>query len=299
MKQASAGLISFLNGLGPTAQPLIADLLTIVQQDGTITRLTSAALNVQSKSLAISFSDSTVYTFLAGGVTFSRTRVSTKVGLEVGDMRLTLAIPPTATLEGVPWPQAVDQGALDAAVITLERAFMATWGVTTAGTEIIFKGYTGEAKVSRSTIDLQVRAGIAILANQMPRRLWQPACLHVLYDAGCALVKASFTVTGAVAAGSTVSVVHTGLTQADHYFELGVITFTSGVNVGLSRRVYQSLNASGAVSVVPPLPAAPATSDTFSIYPGCDKTQQTCVNKFANLAHFAGVPYVPVAEAAV
>ena len=304
MKYASAGLISFLNGLGPRSQPLIADLLTIRQQSGTVTRITSAAVNVKSTSLESAtlnvtpvVLDATVYTFLAGGVTFTRSKVTTKVGLESADMRITLAIPVGATLEGVPWPQAVDQGALDGATITLERAFMATWGNTSVGTTLTFKGYTGECAASRSTIDLQVKAGVAILANPMPRRLFQPGCTHVFCDTGCTLSLATFTVTNAATAGSTASVINSTLSQADHYFELGQIKFTSGVLNGLKRRVYGFANASGAITVGPAFPAAPSIGDTFSIFPGCDKTQQTCTNKYANLTHFAGFPHIPVAEA--
>ncbi len=294
MKHASSGLIAFLNGLGPTSQPLIADLLTIVQQNGTITRLTSAAMDVASTSLAISFSDANVYTFKGGdggaNVTFTRSRVLTKIGLEVADMTLTLACPTAATLGGLPWPQAVAQGALDAAQITLERAYMPTWGNTSAGTLIIFKGYTGDARPSRNTVELQVKAGLTILANPMPRRVWQPGCLHMLYDTGCALSKASFTITGTAGSGSTASLIKSTFgSAADHYWELGEITFTSGVLNGLQRTVNSYLAASG-VGVVPAFPAAPALGDGFSIYPGCDKTQQTCVNKFNNLVHFAGFP---------
>jgi uncharacterized phage protein (TIGR02218 family) len=299
MKHASSGLIAYLNGLGPRSAPLMADLLTIIQQNGNTTRLTSAPVNVVSTSFAISFSDATLYTFVAGGVTFTRSRVTTKVGLEVADLRLTLAIPPGATLQGVPWPQAVREGALDGAQFTLERVYMQSWGDTSLGTQIVFKGYTGEVPASRSTIDIQVKAGVAVLSNQMPRRLWQPGCLHVLYDGGCTLLKSAFTTGGAVAAGSTLSAIATTLTQPDHYFELGQITFTSGALAGVERTVKGYITASGVVTVAPPLPALPGIGDTFTIFPGCDKTQQTCTNKFANAAHFAGFPYVPVAEAAL
>ncbi len=297
MKHASSALIAFLNGLGPRQQPLIADLLTIVQQNGNTTRFTSAPVDVASTSFAISFTDATVYVFPASGITFTRSRGATKVGLEVADMRLTLAIPAGALLQGIPWQQAANEGAFDHATITLERAFMPTWGDTSAGTEVIFKGFPGEINTSRNTIDVQLKAGIAVLGNQMPRRLWQPSCQHVLYDAGCTLLKSAFTVSGAVLSGSTVSLVKTNLTQIDRYFELGQITFTSGADDGIERTVKSYANTNGLVGVTPPLPAIPSAGDSFTIYPGCDKTQQTCTNKFANLAHFDGAPYVPVAEA--
>jgi uncharacterized phage protein (TIGR02218 family) len=309
MKYMSAGLISYLNSLGPAVSPFVADLLTIAPVGGSIVRLTTAPVNVQSTSLhgatlnvTPPVLDATVYTFLAGGTevqipTFTRGRVTTKIGLELQPVPVSLAIPVGATLNGMTWQAACIAGYLDGAAITLERAFMPTWNDTSRGTVIVEKGFTGELRPSRSTILLDIKQALAILENPMPRRQFQPGCLHILYDAGCTLLQATFTVSNAAAAGSTASVINSTLAQADHYFELGAIAFTSGALAGQTRRVKQYLNASGAVSVVPAFPAAPANGDTFTIYPGCDKSLPTCISKFNNQPHFAGFPFVPVAEA--
>ena len=45
-----------------------------------------------------------------------------------------------------------------------------------------------------------------------------------------------------------------------------------------------------------PLPNVPAVGDTFSVFPGCDKTKTTCAGKFSNIARFRGFPFVPVPE---
>jgi uncharacterized phage protein (TIGR02218 family) len=42
-----------------------------------------------------------------------------------------------------------------------------------------------------------------------------------------------------------------------------------------------------------------AAGDSFSIYPGCDKQQSTCQNKFANLINFRRFPYIPENSTAV
>jgi uncharacterized phage protein (TIGR02218 family) len=309
VKYMSAALTAYLNSLGPGVSPFVADLLTIAPVGGTIVRLTSAPVNVQSTSLhgatlnvTPPVLDATVYTFLAGGTevqipTFTRGRVVTKIGLEIQPVPVTLAIPVGALLNGTTWQTACLAGYLDGAAITLERVFMPTWGDASCGTEIIEKGFTGELRPSRSTILFDIKQALAILENPMPRRQFQPGCLHILYDTGCTLLQSAFTVTNAATAGSTASVVSSTLAQADHYFELGAIQFTSGVLAGQQRRVKQSLNASGAITVIPAFPAAPAIGDTFTIYPGCDKSLATCIAKFNNLQHFDGFPFVPVAEA--
>lgn len=299
MRNASAGLIAYLNSLSPTVQPYVADLLTIIQKNGTITRLTSAPVDVASTSQAISFSDVTVYNFLSGGVTFTRSRVKQVIGLTVDNLTLTLITDPlTQTLGGIPWSAAAQDGAFDGARFVLERAFMPTWGDTSNGTLIIFAGSAGEIQATRTSIGVTVVADINILERPMPRNVWQAGCLHNLYDAGCTLSQGAFTVTGVVVAGGTASAFRTNLTQADDYFALGAITFTSGVLSGQTVTVKAYANASGLVTPNVVLPSNPAAGVTFSIYPGCDKTQATCTNKFSNLAHFRGFPYIPVPETA-
>lgn len=80
------------------------------------------------------------------------------------------------------------------------------------------------------------------------------------------------------------------------YFSQGVITFTSGVNSGLSRVVI-GYATGGTVTILVGLPVAPASGDHFTIVPGCDKQQSTCQNKFNNLINIRATPYVPQPEA--
>ncbi len=62
--------------------------------------------------------------------------------------------------------------------------------------------------------------------------------------------------------------------------------------------VAPSANGNGLFILTQPLPYAPAASDTFTVYPGCDKSQRTCKLKFNNLANFGGFPYTPTPETA-
>jgi uncharacterized phage protein (TIGR02218 family) len=292
VRQLSGALISLLNS---SSQFQVADLMTVIQQDGTITRYTSAPVALRSTSLALSFADATVYTF--NPLVFSRGKTTLKVGLEVDDMPIVIA-PGTATLSGLPWPKAILGGALDYARIVIERAFMPTWGDTSAGTVIAYAGNVGTVTTARNAVSLTVKSDLAVLALPLPRNVYQPGCLHALYDTGCTLSQAAFTDTGSAAIGATASVIPTTLVAAAGYYELGVITFTSGANASAGGRLVKTYtNVGGTVTVVPPFPSAPSNGDAFEIYPGCDKTQATCDGKFSNLANFRGFPYVPVPEA--
>lgn len=296
MRNASGALITLL---GAQNQYLVADLLTIIQANGTITRLTSADFDV----VAVSQVDGASHSFSSKGPPFTRTKTKLVVGLETDTMTVTLSPDPALhTIGSQPWPAAAVAGAFDEARVIIERAFMATWGDTSAGTLIQFSGRTGKVSSSRSTLVLQIKSDLELLRAPMPRNTYQPGCVHTLYDTGCGLVKASFAVTGSVQAGSTINLLNTTLAQATGYFDLGTILFTSGALNGQS---YTVKSFTSATSIIParPFASAPATSDAFTAYPGCDKRghldasgPNTCLTKFNNWGRFRGYPFIPAPE---
>lgn len=109
-------------------------------------------------------------------------------------------------------------------------------------------------------------------------------------DSGCTLVKSAFGTSGTVGAGSTNSTIN--WSGASTNFNQGTITFSSGINAGVTANVKTAV-AGVSVSLSYPLLNPPATGDAFSVNFGCDHTQSTCTNKFNNLANFRGFPYIP------
>jgi uncharacterized phage protein (TIGR02218 family) len=122
-------------------------------------------------------------------------------------------------------------------------------------------------------------------------------CVWALYWPGCSANRNSFTVSGNVTGNGTVNVIPTDLAQANNYFDLGVIRFTSGNNIDVMRSI-KSYSA-GNVNVAYPLLYAPVANEAFDIYPGCDHRQSTCIDRFSNGNNFRGFPFIPVAEAAI
>jgi hypothetical protein len=100
-----------------------------------------------------------------------------------------------------------------------------------------------------------------------------------------------------VQGGSTVNKLISLSAKADGYYDNGQIIFTSGINNGLVKAVKSYFDQQFLFNS--PLPFAPSAGDTFIAYPGCDKTQATCTNKFGNLVNFEGFPYVPAPETAI
>ena len=83
----------------------------------------------------------------------------------------------------------------------------------------------------------------------------------------------------------------TPLGSGSGYFDNGVITFTSGLNVGLSMEVQSYVVGQWILEL--PMPYALAIGDTYTMHAGCDYSFSTCKNRFNNVVNFRGEPYVP------
>lgn len=280
MKTASAEMIALLNS---GQEFLIADLYTFTLAGGFVARYTGAdmPLTVDGNTFAV-------------GPLISRSRIFQKVGLEVQTMDMAINADNSMLLNGKPWLQAARAGDLDGTAVLVERTFMPAWGDTSAGKIWMFSGNISELKVTRTKAEFKVKSALEKLNIQWPRNLYQPGCLHTLYDTGCTLSKASFGTASSITALSSVTQIYCGLTQADDYFSLGTITFSSGANSGISRTIKRYVR--GVVTLALPLLTAPALGDTFTAYAGCDKQKSTCQAKFNNLNNFRGYPFVPVPD---
>ena len=224
-----------------------------------------------------------------------------KIGVEVDTLVFDVMPQAADMVNGLPFLAACVQGAFDGAELQLERAFMATYGDTSAGTVILFAGRVAEIDLGRAVATFTINSHLELLNLQLPRNLWQPGCVNSLGDASCGVNLPSFAVAGSAAAGSSASAIAATLAQPTSYFDQGKIAFTGGANAGLTRSVkYWVAGSPGMIALLAPFPNAPAAGDAFTIYPGCDKTlgPNGCA-KFANTARFKGYPFIPTSETAV
>lgn len=303
MKQASPVTLSVL----ATGQYLLIELYAITLVTGQAYYFTSFQQPISS-GVYLNGTVSSANTYLTG-FTITRDTISQKAGVEAGNMKVTLAPQPDSPntpllIAGYPIQQAAAYGFLDGATVAMAKLFMnmpnapaVLQPVLGGGAVGWFLGTVQDVEIDRLTVTLTVDDYLAYLGNQqMPRLLYQAGCFHEVYDAGCTLLKSAFTVSGTISTAGDGAHFTTNLTQANNYFNLGVLTFTSGLNSGQSANVALFSHASGAFAMRFPFPVAPSPGDAFSVYPGCDKQQSTCTNFFNNLVHFAGQPYIPTPE---
>ncbi|WP_428491686.1 DUF2163 domain-containing protein [Rhodopila sp.] len=267
-----------------------ATLYTITLSSGTVLRYTSYGMDIVHDGFTFSAG-------LGGGAAFetSPAKSTWKNGLDVSTLSFDV-MPKQATINGVPFIVAAVNGVFDNATVMRERAYMPTGSAAAVGSIILDGGQVSEIDLGREKVTFNVADFRQLLDIQMPRRLYQASCSNALFDASCALNRATFTAVGTATSGSTASVVSASLAASSGYYDLGVITFTSGANAGLSRTV--KTYTTGTIQVIVPFPSAPATGDGFSIYVGCDKSLSTCGSKFSNQANFHGQPFIPIAETA-
>jgi uncharacterized phage protein (TIGR02218 family) len=237
-------------------------------------------------------------TYLAGpGI--DRGKLTTKVGVEVATLDVSFSATPNDLINGVPLIPFAQGRGFDGATVVLYRGFLASWSAsyTIVGATIAFSGRVTELKdVSRAKFTMTISAWTVLLNVNMGPDVFQAGCLNTHYDADCGLTPSY--VTGTVSAGATPVAFNTSLTQADHFFDKGVVTFTSGANAGVSRAVQTYLNANGALSVAFAFPYAPAAGDAFKTARGCLLTMADCSAQ-GNLGRFRGQPFTPPAVTGV
>lgn len=286
MKQASQALIDLLHN---SDQFYVADLYTIMLVDDTVIRYTSLDINL------------TVGADVFRSFTIDRNNVRQQIGLEVDELSVTMYANENDKMpSGASIFQAMRGGAFDNAMLALEVLFSPIpWQYNMPAIPADYKllhflGRMDIEEVDGLKAEIKVKALTELLNVKQPRNLVMPSCLHTIYDSRCGIKKANYAAAGTVSAGSTKAVVYCMLSQPAGYFDMGEILFKDGPNAGITRGVRQY--GSGKILLTNPLPYVPNPGDSYTIYPGCDRTKYTCLTRFNNLTNFRGYPYVPTPE---
>jgi len=283
MKWTSDALLTLINQArgNPDARIYFADCFTFVLSTGVVLAYTNLDQNVIFNN----------YTFYANGPLVQGFKYKAAIGLEVDKQQITLAARPSDLLSGAQFLAAVRDGAFDGATVKRDRVFMTAPGGPVVGGVQLFLGRVSTIdQCGRTSAKITVASDLVVLDYDMPRNLFSPTCLHVLYDSGCMAVKANFATNGTVGAGSTASLINFAGALARH--AQGAIDFLTGANASVAATV-KSAVAGTSLTLMYPLPNAPATGDSFTVYAGCDHTRATCQNVFNNLINHRGFPFVP------
>lgn len=233
-------------------------------------------------------------TFTSKQVLVSGLKLEIGVGVEVDEQTMRMDFPSGLEYRGLPYPTAIRYGRFDGGTIRRDRYFTDKLGNPWMGGVPLFVGKTSTAeKIGRSFAELKVKSDLVLLKMPMPRKLFQPQCLHTLFDPGCGLEKAAYEQSGTTESGSTASIIKwSGATAG---LKAGTIYIEDAGGVTLVRTI-ESVSGSN-IALTYPLDFTPMTGTHFKAYPGCVRTYARC-GEFGNQANYQGFPFVPVAETA-
>lgn len=173
--------------------------------------------------------------------------------------------------------------------------FKYDWTDVSAGEEVISAGFLGELHPRSGAYVAELRA--------LQQYLQQPVgaastktCRARLGDAMCMVDLGGWTETGTIT-GVTSKQVFTDSSraEADDYFGEGILTWTAGLNTGLSQKV--KTYASGTFTLSLPMIFDVQIGDTYSVIAGCRKRlDEDCATKFSNELNFQGEPHRPTVD---
>lgn len=169
------------------------------------------------------------------------------------------------------------------------------------GPAVSEKGVLGEITIADGALKAEYRSKAELL-NQPIGRVYQPECDAELGDGRCGVDLTTFTHTTTIAAVTNRRQFTIALTgKPDGYFRNGIITFTSGLNDGLSERIVT--NVGQALTLELPMFATVAVADAVTVIAGCDKKRETCKTFGSNtvtsepaIYFFRGFPDLPGRE---
>ncbi len=110
---------------------------------------------------------------------------------------------------------------------------------------------------------------------------------------------ASLTASGTADSGTTTTLVHSALTQADDYWNYGKISVTKS-GVTYKRKVKDFVAATNAITFDLALPVAVDNTTTYIMHKGCDKTWDACQSNSAfgpsadNKLNFGGFIHIGI-----
>lgn len=159
-----------------------------------------------------------------------------------------------------------------------------------AETVAIWMGRVLNAEWRGSEVELNCEPAYTSLQRIGLRRLYQRNCPHVLYGTACGVSAAVFRVNGTVATlnGTQLSIPGAA-SYPTGYFSGGYATWSFN-GITEKRMIMSHTGDQLTLAAVPP---GLAIGDAVALYPGCDRTINTCQDKFSNSDNFGGFPFIP------
>lgn len=160
----------------------------------------------------------------------------------------------------------------------------------------IARGVLGNFEINeKQEFTCEIR-GFAQKMNNEISTLYSRSCRNKLFDNVCALNQNNYTeLNSVIECKNSLTITVQAMSQAPSYYAFGTLSVTSGQASGQKSNVRRVtvVDNNYVIELVKPISIRPQNGDSVNIKPGCDKTIQTCKNKFNNVDNFNGEPYIP------
>ncbi|BFD46377.1 MAG: DUF2163 domain-containing protein [Rickettsia endosymbiont of Sergentomyia squamirostris] len=171
--------------------------------------------------------------------------------------------------------------------------FLVNYQEPNSGKLIQKRGILGEVTLNSNMFCAEIR-GLTQFLSQTMCETYLPHCRANLGDTKCKfnLQQPGFTVEETVSRViDQQSFFAQSLNQPNGWFTGGYVIWYSGSNHGLKMEVKDFADTK--ITLALPMPFAISVSDKFAIMVGCDKSSETCIEKFQNIVNFRGEPDLP------
>ena len=232
------------------------------------------------------------HTYVADGPVITRTQIKLTSEVSVDKLTVTINATEKDTIGGVQIIAVAHNGGFEGARVRLRRAFFENNVIVDVVD--LFNGYAEVKQGGGMTLQLEVKSVVQKLNAEWPQNRYYPLCPYSVYSEQCGLNVSNYRQRVAVTSVPAHNTVTVNTSVPDGYYDAGGIEWLSGPLVGQSTQILRSQN--GQLLFMSPSEAQPEIGNEAFIYPGCDKTADTCRTKFNNFSRNRATPYVPRKE---
>lgn len=157
---------------------------------------------------------------------------------------------------------------------------------------LIFKGTIGNVSINRRGLaTFEARSSLTLGRGFISER-FGPTCRADLFDGRCKVNKDSYKATATVdtISGQFAFTVTTSpdVRAVDGWYDMGQGVIEAGDNAGSPFAIKTWTASSLTVETMEPIDILVSAGDTLTLYPGCTKASDMCINRYANIINYQG-----------
>lgn len=233
------------------------------------------------------------HTYKGDGPIITREKIATNSTVSVDKLSVTITASQSDQIGGVPVLEVAHNGGLDGATLDLRRAFFDDAGKVIECIDL-FHGICEVTQGGGFILKISAKSVVQKLNIEYPNRRYYPQCPYSIYSKECGVDIKSYRKKAKVIAVTDTNTVQIDIPFEDGYYTAGGMEWISGPLAGQATQIMASQN--NTIVYMSATNTAPRVGDVAYIYPGCDKTPETCKNKFNNFSRNRATPYVPLKE---